>query len=124
LTLVGDLIQLDIMEPDPIAIRHDDLFHGRPVLPPEAAGPLQVEGALGLDHAPAIGAQGILVKFRGEGVQALEIVLQPRLAAGGGQGEPIQGQEGGGHDHLQHPAHLTGGVTFVNGKKSPGHTHV
>ena len=123
LTLMRDLIQLDVMEPDPIAIGHDDLLHGRPVLPAEAAGPLEIEGTLGLDHAPAIGAQGVLAKFGGEGIQPLEIVLQARLAAGRGQGDAGQGQEAGGQDRLQQPERMTGGTLRVTAGRGPWHGH-
>ena len=80
LALVGDLVQLDIVQPDPAAIGDDDLFQGGAVLPAEPTRALEVEGALGLDHAPAIGAEGVLLKLGAEGVQALEVTAQPFLA--------------------------------------------
>ena len=56
LVLVGDLFQFDVVDIDPLTVRHDDLLPRLPVLPTELAWALEVEDPA-VDHRPQLRRQ-------------------------------------------------------------------
>ena len=70
------LIQLQVMQPDALAVGHNDLLDRTVVLPAKLARTLEVERALGFCHAAPVGTQRRLVEPGAQGTKSLEVVLQ------------------------------------------------
>src|SRR6185295_16918180 len=87
----GDLVQLAIVDPDALAVAHDDLVGGLVVDPAKATRPLKDEAAFGLLHELAVAVDDLLLEGGARRVRAVQELLVALEAGGAGGKRDEQG---------------------------------